>query len=436
VLVAGAGLAGLSAARSLEQQGARVTVVEARERIGGRVWTIRDGPLGGQHAELGADIIEPEQQPVLDLARTLNIQLVHVLEGGFGFFGPTSDGRLARQSLERTFRVLERDVAPLIDAYRLSESRWDTAVARELGKVSLAAWLKARHVSEVVRERVRALRGLFLADPEDLSLLAFVDFVATDPFAGGSHVFRVRGGNDLLTTRLAGLLRAEPQTRTILRSVRQSPRGVTLSLETNGRIASWSGDYLVCAMPSSTLAEIQFDPALPPAQQRAIRTLRYGPATRVLLQFDRAFWRRRGHRRAFGTNQEYGAVWDANEEQRGPAGILSVLAGGKASHETHRLLARSGVGGLAQRMSWLGRPSSVTWAHVYRWEEDPWARGGYAYFDPGFDPADRHALSQSAGRVCFAGEHTSFEWQGYMSGAIVSGQRAVAEIALMHTGAR
>ena len=93
VIVAGAGLAGLSAARELEARGAAVTVVEARGRVGGRVWTLRDQFANRQHAEGGADLIEQEQEHVHALAKALGLETVRILGNGFGFYGPDARGR-------------------------------------------------------------------------------------------------------------------------------------------------------------------------------------------------------------------------------------------------------------------------------------------------------------------------------------------------------
>ncbi len=93
--------------------------------------------------------------------------------------------------------------------------------------------------------------------------------------------------------------------------------------------------------------------------------------------------------------------------------------------------------GVVDRLRWLGTPSPLLASEVISWEEDPWSRGGYAYVDPSFDPHLQPWLARPAGRVLFAGEHTSTRWQGYMSGAVESGQRAAVEVrALAATGNR
>src|SRR5262245_43457603 len=97
VLVAGAGRAGLSADRDLEALGATTIVVEARDRVGGRVWTWRDGFHGGQHAEAGADLIESTQEALMALARDLNIPSARILKGGFGYYGADERGRVRHQ---------------------------------------------------------------------------------------------------------------------------------------------------------------------------------------------------------------------------------------------------------------------------------------------------------------------------------------------------
>ena len=430
VIVAGAGFAGLAAARALEQDGAAVTLIEARDRVGGRVWTIRDGFQAGQHAEGGADLIEAEQTALIALIRELDLPTSRILRHGFGYYGTDAKGRLRAQPLSTTFATLGSLLAPLIRDYLLAERRWDSAIAAHLGRQSLAGWLRSRHLEPALLPRVRALRGLFLADPEDLSLLALVDFFA-DEQEGPGEMFRVNDGNDRIATELSRRLRTKPEFGVVLRRVRQRPNGIVASVETRQGQVERAADYLISTLPASTLREVVFEPGLPPRQREAIARLRYGAATRVLIQFDRRFWKRAGRPTAFGSDQPTGAVWDGNEQQRGSQAILSLLCGGGASRDIQDVLAGEGVSGAVNRLRWLGRPSQVLHTHTVVWEHDPWAKGGYAYFDAGFDASLRDLLAQPAGRVMFAGEHTSIRYQGYMNGALLSGQRAAAEVAAL-----
>jgi monoamine oxidase len=428
VVVAGAGLAGLSAAHALETSGADVTVVEARDRVGGRVWTWRTGFQDRQHAEAGGDLIEAEQEATIALAKSLGLKTTLILRRGFGYYGPNARGQLAIQKLDSYFDEVERPFHSAIHDYTLSEERWDGAVAAALAAESIAERLIRADAPAWVRSRVRGLRGLFLADPEDLSTLALVDFFAEFGSPGSGRTLRVADGNDRLATGLARKLKRRPELRTVLHGVEQTERGIIASVEGPGGLADLGADYLVCTLPATTARDVRFEPSLPDRQQDAIARLRYGPATRLVLQFGRRFWNKPGRPNAFGTDQSFGAVWDANEQQRGPRGLLSFLAGGTASRELQSLLRAEGPDGVAAQLKWLGRPGAVLASRSIAWEDDPWARGGYAYFDPRFDPALRDWLARPAGRIVFAGEHTSIKWQGYINGAILSGQRAAAEI--------
>jgi len=431
VIVAGAGLAGLAAARDLESAGAKVTVIEARDRVGGRVWTVRDGFAGAQHAEAGADIIEAGHTAVLALCKELNLETVPILRGGFGYYGTNRTGRLAIQSLAGLFRDMPAGFWPLVRQYKLGERRWDGAIAARLASESVADWLRTAKASRAVAHRLRGLRGMLLADPEELSLLALVDVFAD--FEDGPEMVscRLRGGNDRLASAMAEGLKGKVRLGTVVRQIRQRSAGIVATLEHRGKVAELRADFFVSALPATTLRQCVIDPPLPEVQRLAVDHLKYGNATRLLIQFDRRFWKRRGRPSAFGSDQWFGALWDGNEQQRGRSGILSFLAGGRASYELQSKLAADGVAGMGGAVRWLGVPGKVIASRVITWEHDPFALGGYAYFDPAFKPLWREALARPHGRVVFAGEHTSVRWQGYMNGAVESGQRAAAEIQML-----
>lgn len=428
VAVVGAGLAGLAAARDLERHGARVTVVEARDRVGGRVHTIRHGFAHNQHAEAGADLIEESQSHVLTLARELDLDPVRILKSGWGFYGMTGSGtrriRNAPVTFKKAGKALEREIAD----FKLAGCRWDSGVAAAFGATSVSDWITSSGLDPAIAAGLCGLRGFYLADPEDLSLLVIVDQFASQAIPGEDRMFRIRGGNDRLPRALARKLRTPVLLECVVREIQRTASEIRLKIDKHGRLDELRADFCITTMPTTTMKSVRFDPPLPAEQHRAIADLTYGPATKVLLQFERPFWRRKGRPRAFGTDLPTGAVWDASEDQGRAPAILCLLAGGNASAEVRQIAASEGDQGLIERLSWLGRPARLQTRAIVPWDEDPWARGGYAAFGPRFDPLLRSWLARPAGRVLFAGEHTSVESQGYMNGAIESGLRAAAEV--------
>jgi monoamine oxidase len=434
VIVAGAGLAGLTAAVDLMNAGAQITVVEARDRVGGRVWTLRDGWLNGQHAEAGADLIDEGQEEMQRLAARLGLELVPILEGGFGFVmrGEGGSPCITGGPGGAGWRTLREQLGPWIRDYRLANRRWDSLVAQDMARISVAEWLDDVKAQPKMRAFARGLRGFFLADPADLSLLVLVDQLSADA-PGGGRMYRIKGGCDQLAAGLARMLGDRVHMRTQVLAVSQTRSKVRLRLRAgNSTESDMNADYLVCAVPATALRNILCDPPLPPDQQEAVVRLRYGQATRTILQFERRLWQHSGKLRAYGTDLPVGAVWDGNEEQSGHQGILSLLAGGSASVETQQIFAHEGVEGLMRQLEWLGiQDTPLRGYRVTSWEDDPWAGGGYAYFDPAYDPAWRLWLSKAHGRIVFAGEHTSVQWQGYMNGAVESGLRAAKEVGVL-----
>jgi monoamine oxidase len=434
VLVAGAGLAGLAAAHDLLQHGATVTVVDSRDRVGGRIWTVRDGFADGQHAEAGGDLIDEDQREIRDLADAYGLKVVRILRAGFAYVRPDRTGRprIVRRGTARGWDRLAGALGEVIRPYKLAEQRWDTPITAAIARRSVAAWLDAVKADAELRATATGLRGFFLADPDELSLIALVDqFGAADAPASGP-LYRIVGGNDRLATAIAARLGDRLRLKTEVVAVSQRGATVRVALK-NGRTQSqMTCDYLVLALPATILRRIPFTPSLPARQHEAFGALKYGRATKSLLQFSRRFWRAAGRPRAFGTALPIGALWEGNEEQRGRAGIMTLLAGGAASAETQAIVARDGAAGLARALDWLGDGAAeLVAARQIVWENDPFARGGYAFFDPAFDPDLRQWLARPAGRLVFAGEHTSIRWQGYMNGAVESGRRAAAEIAAM-----
>jgi monoamine oxidase len=432
VIVAGAGLAGLSAAYDIARAGAAVTLLDARDHAGGRVRTVR-AFSAGQHAELGGEFIEREHRELLALCDTFGLRLVRILRGGFThrFRDPDGTYHLSRTA---PWDALADSLAPLVRRYKQTGGDSSADAVREMAARSLSEWLRTSSAPPGVHSMARALRGFFLADPEEISVLPVVEQMARGGSPAQVEFFRIEGGNDRLVDALVRATPARLLLGHVIRAVSHALDRVTVSVtDTAGLTQQIESDYLVMTLPASTLRDVEIRPALPEDQQHAITRLAYGRATKVLVQSSTSLFRGR-HARAFATDGSLGAFWDGSEAEGGSASIIVFLAGGSASAPL-RDAASHGGRELLSDLCWLGmNRAPVTAVRVGDWTADPWARGGYAFLDPGFDPAWRPLLSRRAGRIVFAGEHTSERWQGYMNGAIESGQRAARE--LLHDAGR
>jgi monoamine oxidase len=406
-------------------------VFEARERLGGRVWTARAAPLAPFHAELGGELVDKEHHAIRSLCKEFGLGLKPILLRGFGL--AIGDGRRVRtfDSQTASWRAFQRIFASRAKALSAVQGEWVSSIAGTIARESIEEVLDAARAGDTVRAHAVGLRNFWMADPDRLSaLVAATQANEGDPSQGA--MYHVVGGNDQIIERLARDS-GDVRRRHAVRAVEWTERGVSVSVEgPNGRRANANADYLVLAVPVALLQDIKFTPGLPPLQQHAIASLETGPATKAILRFDSPWWRRPGQPRAYGSNLAVGAVWDAGEDQAGAA-TLTLLAGGRASAALQSLLARQGASGIARQLQWMnGGTRELPRVHAVCWENDPWARGAYAFFSPRFDPALRPLLARAAGRVFFAGCHTSRNFQGYMNGAVESGLRVVSEIAATH----
>jgi len=402
VAVLGAGFAGLTAAFALAESGVRVTVLEARDRVGGRVWSTR--LQNGEVAELGAEWIEHDERSVQELARSLGLQLA---PAGVDYRRREARGRLAASlELQEETLAAGRRAIDALDAGALAGG-------------TLGPFIRGLPVDDAARATLVArLQGTCARDLDDIALRV----AARGTFSGGSGRYvRVASGNQDVATRIAERL-PDVRLRHVGREVRRNGGTVTIEGESTTGPFRLDADAAVVAVPAPLLAELRFAPELPDDVRRAVRELPMGvaaklavgtdgpPAPRALQDVDVPFW-----------------CWAALGGDGTPRRALTAFAGSPEAQE--RLCTETDdpsvwldrVAAMCPDASLDGDPLMVHWG------SDPFARGCYSAFD---NPSwDRMALfARPSGRVAFAGEHTAGLAAGTMDGAVASGRRAAAEI--------
>jgi monoamine oxidase len=424
-------LAGLVAARNLADLGADVTVYDARTRLGGRVLTARGGPLGSLHGELGGEFIDAAHQRMRALVKDLGLTLTPALESGFGV--AIARGRQVRvqASQRREWDALATLLREDLGRFERESCSWHGSVAHSIAALTADELLRARHARPHLRTFVKSLRGLYMAGPDDLSALVLLEQLREGNPAQ-MRSFRVKGGSDRVIAALAADRRFGVGLGERVRRVEHTGRSVCVTLEsTDGTRAERRADYVVLALPLPLVREVQFDPPLPERKRQALELLSFGMGVKSLLRFATPWWRRRGKPRAYGTTLPIGAVWDGGEGQSG-GGLLTLLTGASSTRDADALVSHDGRDRMIRALGWLGRPERPLGCVQAHWGRDRWARGAYAVIGPGFDPHDRELLGRAVGRVLFAGEHTSLDAQGYMEGAVESGERAAREVEALH----
>lgn len=439
VVVIGAGLAGLIAAYELEQAGWQVTVLEARDRVGGRVTTLRQPFTGGQWAEAGGEYIDSLRvhTQMHYYVRHFGLRLDPVnrqpAEGQYYLQGrrlALSDraldetfGPQVGQDSDRLWSALETLAQGVTD---LDHPELATS-ARDLDQVVLSRWLDQLGQTPVARTLSNQyLRGEY-DDPEWLSLFFLVQQAALYDQVPDHRLemYRIHGGNDQLPQAIARRLQQPVMWNAPVTAVRQTALGVEIR-HGQGQIQA---DYGVIATPLPPLRSVRFEPALSPTLQRAIAELNYGSHVKVMAQYGQRLWRTQGVSGPTITDLPIGFVSEATAQQPGAGGILTAYVAGQYGRQLVAMAPGDRLQTVLEQFDALypGVNAHFQTATSTAWPADPWVQGSYSAYGPGQLTSFWPAFQQPYGRLFFAGEHTD-RYIGYMEGAVRSGQRVAQQI--------
>ncbi|KAA0017032.1 flavin monoamine oxidase family protein [Antrihabitans cavernicola] len=448
VVVVGAGLAGLTAALQLRRIGHSVRVLEASDRVGGRVLGAEIGD--GQVIELGGQFVGPTQNHILALIEKLGLSTypTHVAGDHIYFRLGTrtrydaTGGPIPPES-DRAIGQLLTTISELQNlAAEVSPDRpWEAPHAAELDAHSFQDWMD-RYVDDPAARLVieYVVRGTNTCEPAQLSLLHMASYVAAAGdedhpgsilrvvvTADGASMFRIEGGSQRIPLLLAAKLRHAIRLSSPVTHISQDDHGVTVGAGTT----TIHAQRVVVATPPAMAADIRFDPPLPERRIHLAQRLLRGSQIKANVVFDQPFWRDEGlSGYVLSDRGPVQNVWD-NTPAAGSPGVLVCFIKGDAARELDNQSPESVEKAIIDNLTdYFGeRAAEPRQILLKRWHTEPWIRGcPGSLAPPGLLTSCGPALREPVGRVHWAGTETATYWQGFMDGAIASGDRVAAEV--------
>ncbi|HEX5193290.1 MAG TPA: flavin monoamine oxidase family protein [Solirubrobacteraceae bacterium] len=451
VAIVGAGLAGLVAATELHRSGHSVAVLEARDRVGGRVWSHAVG--GGHVSERGGTFIGPTQNHVAALAKRLKVptfrtydtgknvyvaggeRMTYSDRGPFGTAPP--DPAIATQLATLVLELDKQSTA--VDVTR----PWDAPNAASLDGQTLSTFLSEHAAPPRLRNlTATALRAIYGAEPRELSLLFALYHIAASGDAkhrgtfqrnfntrGGAQQDRFVGGSQRLPLRLAARLGDAVRLGAPVRAIRQSRSGVTVIAD---RFAV-SARRVVVAIPPTLAGRISYDPILPFERDQLTQRYGQGTLTKVAAVYSEPFWRERGLTGSAVTTGFPISIAFDDSPPGGRPGVAFGFVGGDSARRyagMSRGDRRRAV--LRQLARFYDDKRALEPVQFFEtsWGAQEWTRGCPVGIPAvgSFVGYGRH-LRKPVGRIHWSGTETATYWNGYMDGAVSSGERVAAEVA-------
>jgi monoamine oxidase len=450
IAVVGAGLAGLTCAYRLKQAGLVAQVYEASTRIGGRCWTIHDfDPLVAEH---GGELIDQGHTALRHLSQELGLDLDNLLQaqpnGTEDFFWVNDAAYPYDQlvvDLNGIYQKLHKDVSAA--SY---PTLWNNYTQRgwELDHMSIIDWLdetvpnggSTSNLGRVLDIAYNIEYGAECSQQSSLNLLYLLGYSGQGQFhvfGPSNEKYHVRGGNDQVARRLSDALAAQISLGTALTSIKLNPGGsFTLTFSKDAGTLTVTADQVVLAIPFSLLREVNYGKAgFEPLKVTAIKELPMGTSSKLHVEFKGRFWYAARNNGNTYADTGYQNTWEVSRAQGGGRGkgILVDYTGGKigASFGTGTPSSRAQefmsqlqplFQGTSVASHWTGR------ATIDFWTAYPWTKGSYSYWKVGQYTKFSGMEKVRQGNCHFAGEHTSQDFQGYLNGAVETGERAANEI--------
>lgn len=416
-VVIGAGFSGLAAAFKLKNAGWKVTVLEARNRISGRVFSHKIAENPNLVCELGAEWVGEHHERIISLCKDFNLDLQeHRFEDSL-----MQNSKVSRPKIWGFSEKSENALKKLLKSL-------DTKTQLQLEALDKKDWLTVLRNLGFTDEELR-IRDLMDSTDFGESIRFVSGYAAAGEYAVSCEHnemdFKITGGNSRLAEEFAKRIGVDSiKLNTLVEEINQSKGIVTVKT----RDAKFVCDAVICTVPTASLQKIKFTPEIPPMQKKAAESLIYARIIKNSVLYDERFWEADNFSMVSDTTSHY--YFHSTQKQAGKQGILTAYAIGEkadvlASQDDKRRMEI-----IASDLIPFNKnaPNLARGIASYAWQRDEFSKGAYALYRPGQWFGVRPHLLKPHIKVLFAGEHLSDDWQGFMEGAIETGEAAAENL--------
>jgi monoamine oxidase len=443
VLIIGAGIAGLTAAYYLVQAGVPVRIIEASQRVGGRILS-QSNSIGAETTvvELGGEFIDSGHKNIRKLAQELGLVEADLLAEDHGltkdiwFF----DHRLiSERELITAFAALAKQIDRDVKAIGEVNYKSTTRRAIQLDRISISVYLDRYCTNPILRRFIEvAYTNEYGLEVKRQSAINLLLLIGKDPgkieiFGSSDQRYQIRGGNQQIIDKLAVKLSNYIEINTQLESIRSTAnRRYQISLRRGDTSKEYTFDRVILALPFTALRQIKIGVQLPAVKQAAIRELGYGTNTKVITSYSDRLWRSkyRSNGQSF-SDLDTSETWEPSRYATGKTGAITSFSGGDLGVKIGRSQPTQVASTFTDRFDLIFpgiKNLSSNRPIVTDWIDSPYIRGSYACYLVGQWTKFAGAEGERVGNLFFIGEHCSIDAQGYMEGGCATGVMAATAI--------